>query len=336
MIKKEAMFWKQIGKEKTVQCQLCPHFCTLKEGERGRCRVRENKKGKLISLVYGKPCSLSLDPIEKKPLYHFLPGELALSIATVGCNLRCLHCQNWEISQSSDISSIEISPKKVIEEVKKNDVKIISYTYTEPTIFYEYMLNIAKLAKKSGIKNTIVSNGFINPEPLKKLCKYIDGANIDLKSINNEFYKNICKARVKPVLESLKILKEKEVWIEITNLLIPTLNDKKKNIKSLVLWIKKNLGTHVPLHFTAFYPSYKLLNLPATPLKTLKEAKDIATKAGMKYVYIGNISDEEGSSTFCPKCDSILIKRKLFSATENNLKEGKCPKCNEKIEGVWH
>jgi len=333
---KEALFYKKL-KNKIVQCQLCPRFCIIKPGERGKCRVRENQKGKLISLVYGKPCSLALDPIEKKPLYHFLPGQIALSIATVGCNLNCKHCQNWEISQANpeDVSSQETKPEDVIKEAKKNKVKIISYTFTEPTIFYEYMLDIAKLAKKQGIKNMIVSNGFINPEPLKQLCKYIDGANIDLKSIDNNFYKKICDARVKPVLESLKILKQEEVWVEITNLLIPTLNDKEKDIERLVGWIKNNLGAEVPVHFTAFYPTYQLSNLPRTSIETLKKARKQAKKAGLKYVYTGNIPDDEGDNTFCPKCKKLLIKRRLFSVIENNLKESKCPYCNEKIDGVW-
>lgn len=337
-MKKQALFYKKL-KNKIVQCQLCPHFCTIKNRERGKCRVRENQDGKLISLVYGRPCSLNLDPIEKKPLYHFLPGEQALSIATAGCNLSCKHCQNWEISQSKpeEIPSQEISPKQVIEEAKKQKIKIISYTYTDPIIFYEYVLDIAKLAKKQKpeIKNMIVSNGFINPEPLKKLCEYINGANIDLKSLSDDFYKKICGARVKPVLESLKILKQEGIWLEITNLLIPTLNDKTSDIKKLVSWIKKNLGTRVPIHFTAFYPTYKLSHLQSTSIETLKKARKTALAEGLKYVYTGNLPDEEGDSTFCPKCKKLLIKRRLFSVIENNLKQGKCGYCNEKIDGVW-
>lgn len=333
---KQALFYKKL-KNKIVQCQLCPHFCTLKDGEQGKCRVRENQKGQLFSLVYNNPCSLALDPIEKKPLYHFLPGQSTLSIATVGCNLNCKHCQNWEISQANpnEIRTKEISPKEIVKEAKKSKVKIISYTYTEPTIFYEYMLDIAKLAKKEGIKNMIVSNGFINPEPLKKLCKYIDAANIDLKSIDDNFYKKICGARVGPVFEALKILKKEGVWIEITNLLIPGLNDKEKDIKKLVSWIKDNLGETVPIHFTAFYPTYKLSHLSATSIETLKKAREIALEVGLKYVYTGNIPDSDGDITFCPKCKKILIKRRLFSIIENNLKENKCSKCNEKIDGVW-
>ena len=332
---KQALFYKKL-KNKIVQCQLCPHFCSLKEGEKGKCGVRENQNGKLMNLVYNHPCSLVLDPIEKKPLYHFLPGEESLSIATVGCNLACQHCQNYDISQAKSISIKEVKAEEVIKEAKDKGVKIIAYTFTEPTIFYEYMLEIAKLAKKSEIKNIIVSNGFINPEPLRELCKYIGGANIDLKSISDDFYKKICRARVKPVLESLKILKQENVWIEITNLLIPGLNDSNGDIKKLVDWVKDNLGLEIPIHFTAFYPTHKLTHLPRTSLSTLKRARGLALDAGIKYVYTGNLPDEEGNCTFCPKCKKLLIKRSWFSITENNLKKGKCPSCNEKIDGVWN
>ncbi len=338
---KQALFYNKISeKEKTVQCQLCPRFCVLKPGELGNCKVRKNINGKLYSLVYGRPCSLALDPIEKKPLYHFLPGERALSIATAGCNLHCKHCQNWEISQFGldKVKSLEVKPEEVVKEAKKNKAEIISYTYTEPTIFYEYMIDICKLVKKvkkPKMRNTIVSNGFINPEPLKELCKYLDGANIDLKSIDDEFYRHICGGRVEPVLKAIKIMKEKDIWIELTNLLIPGLNDSTEQIEKLVWWIKKNLGRDVPLHFTAFYPTYKLLNLPSTSLSTLRKARNIALSKGLHYVYTGNLPDEEGSNTRCPKCGKTVIKRKGFEVIENNLKKGKCPECNEKIAGVW-
>jgi pyruvate formate lyase activating enzyme len=335
---KQALFWKKLkAKDEVVQCQLCPHYCTLKPGEKGKCKVRQNKNGNLCSLVYSHPCAVSIDPIEKKPLYHFLPGQKALSIATVGCNLKCKHCQNWQISQliGEDINSEKMIPKQVIKKAKQENVKIISYTYTEPTIFYEYMLDIAKLAKQQGIKNTIVSNGFINPKPLKQLCKYLDAANIDIKSMSDGFYKKTCGAKLNPVLETLKILKKQRIWIEITNLLIPGLNDKEQDIKKLVRWIRNNLGVEVPIHFTAFYPCYKLSHLPPTSIETLKKARDIALEKGIKYVYTGNLPDEHGNDTFCPKCGSVLIKRKLFSIIENNIKKGKCINCNIKIKGFW-
>jgi len=344
---KEALFYKVLNKKnKILKCELCPHFCILKQKETGKCGVRKNINGKLISLVYEKPCSVSIDPIEKKPFYHFLPGKKALSIATVGCNLSCKHCQNFEISQikekeseilERDIFRKKVSAKKVIEIAKQNNVKIISYTYTEPTIFYEYMQDIAKLAKKSKIKNTAVTNGFINPEPLKKLCKLklIDGSNIDLKSIKNDFYKKICGARLNPVLESIKIMKQHGVWIEITNLLIPGLNDSESEIKKLVSWIKKNIGVNVPLHFSAFYPVYKLSNLLPMPAEKIKKARKIALDLGMKFVYTGNIYDEEGNNTYCPKCKELLIKRIGFNTIENKIKKGKCFNCKEKIPGIW-
>ncbi len=334
---REALFYKKL-KDGSVQCQLCPHFCVLKEKERGKCGVRENRDGKLVSLAYGRPCSLAIDPIEKKPFYHFLPGEAALSLATVGCNLKCKFCQNSEISQArpEEVPFKEIKPEEIVEMAKKQGTKIIAYTYTEPTIFYEYMLETAKLAKKAGIKNVIVSNGFINPVPLKKLCKYIDGANIDLKSIEDKFYREVCEARVKPILETLKILKKEKIWTEITNLIIPTLNDSEGGIKKLVEWVKENLGKETVLHFTAFYPCHKLLGLSPTPIETLKKARKIALDRGIKYVYTGNLPDEEGNNTFCPKCNKMLIQRRLFSITENNLNKGKCPKCHEKIDGVWN
>jgi len=329
------MFYKKLN-NKIVQCQLCPHFCVLKPGEYGKCKARQNQNGKLVSVVYGKPCSIAVDPIEKKPLYHFLPGEAAFSIATTGCNLACKHCQNAEISQAhvDDIPHINMTPEQVVLDAKLNNAKIIAYTYTEPTIFYEYMLDIAKIAKKENIKNIIVSNGFINKEPLKKLCNYIDGANIDLKSLSPEFYEEICHARLAPVLETLKLLKQQGVWIEVTNLLIPTLNDSDEKISKLIKWVKENLGYDVPLHFTAFYPYYKLKHLPPTSIATLKKARKMALDMGLHYVYTGNIPDEEGSTTYCPRCGKPLVKRIGLEIVENNLVEGKCS-CGEEIAGIW-
>lgn len=332
----EAEFYEEI-KEKKVNCKLCPRLCIIKNGEFGNCNARKNISGKLYSVVYGKPVAANIDPIEKKPLYHFLPGELSYSIGTSGCNLHCLHCQNWEISQCKpSVFSLDLDPEKVIEIIKESKFKIISYTYTEPTVFYEYMLSIAKIAKKEGIKNTIVSNGFINKEPLKKLSKYLDGANIDLKSIKDSFYRKECKGWIDPILDSLKILKEKEVWLEITNLIIPTLNDKKEEIKQLSDWVKKNLGSSVPLHFNSFYPCYERMDLMSTSLDKVKEARKIALDIGLRYAYAGNILDWETNSTYCPKCGELLIKRMGFKVVENKLENGVCRFCKEKIDGVWN
>lgn len=333
---KEAMYYKKLG-ENLVKCELCPHKCIIKDGNRGICKVRENRKGVLYSLVYGKLCSASAEPIEKKPLYHFLPDSLAYSIATPGCNLSCKHCQNWQISQAKpeDIRSLSFKPEEVIKNAIESKCKSIAYTFTEPTIALEYMLDIAKLAKKARIKNTTVTNGFINPEPLNELCKWIDASNIDLKSIDDEFYRRVCKARLEPVLEAIKIMHKKKVWIEITNLIIPGLNDSDEDINKLVDWVKKNLGRDVPLHFTAFYPTYKMLNLPGTSLETLRKARRIALAKGLNYVYTGNLHDDEGNNTYCPKCKKMLIKRNGFLVIENNIKKGKCTFCNSKIAGFW-
>lgn len=329
---KEALFWKKAGEK--VQCQLCPHFCLLKNNELGKCNARKNIKGKLISLVYNKLCSLALDPIEKKPLYHFLAGEKTLSIATTGCNLKCRNCQNWQISQANPekIKVLEIKPEEIVKEAAKNKSRIISYTYTEPTIFYEYMLDICKIAKEKKIKNITVTNGFINPEPLKELCKYLDASNIDIKSINPEFYEQVCEARLEPVLEAIKIMKEKGVWIELTNLIIPGLNDSEEDISKLAGWIEKNLGKNTPLHFTAFHPNWKMLNVSATPAETLKKARNIALSKGLNYVYNGI---EEGNNTYCLKCKKLLVRREYFSVAENKIDNGKCFNCREKIAGVW-
>ena len=288
------------------------------------------------SLVYEYPCSIGIDPIEKKPLYHFFPGEKTLSIATIGCNFQCSFCQNWQISKADsnniNLKFEKLKPKEVIKLCKENNCKIISYTYTEPTIFYEYMIDIAKLAKQEGIKNIIVSNGFINEKPLKNLCKYIDAANIDLKAFNEEFYKKNCKARLKPVMETLKLLKQKKVWLEITNLIIPNENDDLEEIKKMVDWIAKELGKDVPLHFSKFHPDYKMKDKKSTNIEILNQAETIA-KEKLNYVYVGNII--RNNITICPKCKKEIIKRTPMGLEENKLKQGRCCYCNEKIPGIW-
>ena len=329
---KEALYYEK-SKEK-VQCHLCPHNCVIAKGKRGNCGVRENKENKLYSLVYGKACSATIDPIEKKPLYHFIPGHGSFSMATVGCNLHCSHCQNWEISQPEAIIGQYLAPEEIVRSALAKGCKSIAYTYTEPTVYYEYALETAKLARKKGIKNVIVSNGFINEEPFKEFCKYLDGANIDLKGFTEEFYKKVCCAKLEPVLNSLKILKEKNVWLETTNLIIPTLNDDLKRIGEMCKWIKDNLGADVPLHFSRFFPYHKLNNVNPTPAETLVKARDIAKKIGINYVYIGNIFIEGADNTYCPKCGELLIERVGFNILQNNIKNAKCG-CSEKIAGVW-
>lgn len=332
---KECMFYEKL-KDNKIQCHLCPRHCMIEEGKRGNCNVRENQKGRLYSLVYAKPCAIAIDPIEKKPLYHFMPGSSVYSIGTAGCNLHCKFCQNWTTSQAApeEVTSMTITPKQVIEEAEYQGCHAIAYTYNEPIIFYEYVLDCAKLAKKKGIKNIIVCNGFINPEPLEEWCKYIDAANIDLKAFTDKFYKEVTGAWIKPVLESLKTIKKQGVWLEITNLIIPTLNDKPAEIKKMCKWIKENIGTTTPLHFTAFYPCYKLIDIKPTPKATLIKAKSIADKEGLKYVYIGNVPAEKESNTYCPKCGNLLLERGWFNITQNNIKKGKCS-CGHEAEGIW-
>ncbi|MBL7100377.1 MAG: AmmeMemoRadiSam system radical SAM enzyme [Nanoarchaeota archaeon] len=333
---KECSYYKKLEKN-VIKCELCPRFCVIKNKSIGFCKTRKNIDGTLISLSYGKPISTNADPLAKKPIFHMLPGTLSYSIGTAGCQLACKFCQNWEISQASpeDFPSQYKQPEEIVKEAIKNNCKSIAYTYTESAVFYEYAYDIAKLARKKKLKNVTVTNGFINPEPLKKLYKYIDAANVDLKGFTEEFYKKICSARLKPVLETLKLLHKMKVWIEITNLVIPGLNDDMKNIKEMCEWIKKNLGIDYPLHFSRFYPCYKMMDRQPTPYETLTKAYDIAKKTGLKYVYIGNVPEEKYNHTYCSKCKEIIIKRSSFFEIENKVKNGRCPKCKTKIEGVW-
>ncbi len=333
---KEALFYKK-KEGKKVQCHLCPNECLINEGNIGICKVKKNIEGKLFSLVYGQAVSLAVDPIEKKPLFHFYPESKILSFGTVGCNLKCKFCQNWEISQigPEEYSIPDTPPEKIIKTAISQGCDSIAYTYTEPTIFYEYILDCAKLAKEKGLKNVIVSNGFINPEPLKELLRYIDAANIDLKSFEESFYTKICGAKLKPVLDTIKTIAKSDTWLEITNLIIPTLNDDMKKIKEMCVWIKNNAGADVPLHFSAFYPCYKLQDIQPTSKETLMEARKIAQDVGMKYVYAGNVFADEAENTYCPKCGELIISRYRFIIKENKLDKGKCGKCRSNIEGVW-
>jgi len=330
---KLAKYW--IKKGKYVRCQLCPHNCIIAEGKSGNCKVRKNISGKLYSLVYGKPCSIAVDPIEKKPQYHFLPGTSAFSIGTPGCNMHCKFCQNYEISQASpeDIPSKDLMPKDVIKEAVDSGCRSVAYTYTEPTIFYEYAEDCARLAHKAGLKNIFVTNGYINEKPLLDILPLIDGFHVDLKGFREDYYKNICFAELKPVLDTLKILKKNNKWFEIINLIVPGLNDDIKIIKEMCSWINKELGSDTVVHFSRFYPCYRLGDLEPTPIETLEKAADIARKTGLRYVYIGNVPKED--NTICPKCRKIIIRRKYFDILENNISDGKCRFCKQKISGVW-
>jgi pyruvate formate lyase activating enzyme len=332
---KEALYYDKLDNKKVV-CVLCPRRCAISNNARGFCRVRENRDGILRSLVYAKPCAVHVDPIEKKPLFHVLPGTKSFSIATVGCNMACKFCQNWQISQASpeDVRSRYMPPEEVVQAAKASGSATIAYTYTEPTVFYEYVLDTAKLATGEGMLNVIITNGFINEEPLRELSKYIDAANVDLKG-SDRFYTDICLGTRSDVLRTLKVLKEEGVWVEITYLLIPSLNDDTEYIEETAIWIKENLGPGTPLHISRFWPMYKIRNLSPTPIEALYNARDIAVSSGLNHVYIGNIPGTKAESTYCPDCSELLIKRVGYNVIENNIKEGKCINCNSDIAGIW-
>ncbi|HDZ76929.1 MAG TPA: AmmeMemoRadiSam system radical SAM enzyme [Candidatus Omnitrophica bacterium] len=320
-----------------IQCTLCPFNCFLPEGVRGICRVRANVAGELKTLVYAQPVSVNIDPIEKKPVYHFLPGSRIFSIATVGCNLRCAFCQNWEISQCypEQAKGRILSPQEVVELAVKYECNSIAYTYSEPAVFYEYVLDTAKLAKERGLRNVLVSAGYINAEPLRELAVYFDVIKIDLKGFNEKFYRDVVGGSLKFVLETLKELKKLGVLVEIVNLVVPTLNDDMEEIKEMCEWIYKNLGPDTPLFFSRFTPQYRLANLPSTPIEVLEEARDTALKVGLRYVYIGNVAGHEGENTYCPSCGKILIRRYGYAILENRIVKGACFFCGENIAGIW-
>jgi len=334
--KHQALYYTKID-EQSVQCELCPHRCLLMNGMRGVCRVRQAEGNTLYTYVYGNPCSWHIDPIEKKPLYHMLPESRSFSIATAGCNLRCKFCQNWTISQRvpEETNNIKMLPQEVVDKALENNCSSIAYTYSEPIIFYEYMLDTAKLAKAAGIKNVMVTAGYINEKPLRELCKYIDAANVDLKSFDEKYLRRVCGQTLAPLLEALKIFKEEGVWLEVTNLIVPGLNDNMKTIEEMCVWIKDNLGEDTPLHFSRFTPMYKLANLNHTPISTLERARRVAEKAGLKYVYIGNAPGHAAENTHCPDCRQLLIERLGFSIKQNNITQGKCKFCGCLISGMW-
>jgi pyruvate formate lyase activating enzyme len=333
---KEALWWSKSGKS-FIRCNLCPNRCTLREGLRSPCLVREVKDEKLFTLAYGNPTSIHIDPIEKKPLYHFYPGKTALSIATAGCNFSCLNCQNWEISQfpPEDTVNYKLMPEDVVATALTYKSPVIAYTYSEPSIFYEYMLDTAVIAHEKGLKNVSITNGYLNPGPLKDLCKYLDASNVDLKGFSDDFYMNITDGRLQPVLDTIKIMKANDVHVEITNLVLPGYNDSDDMLRQMCKWIIKNSGENTPLHFSRFHPRYKLRNLQPTPEKTLKRAKNIANDLGMNYVYIGNLPVGDAEDTFCHNCKKLIIDRSGYRINKINIKSGKCQFCNTTIPGVW-
>ena len=324
---------------KTVECFLCRHRCHIKEARRGICQVRENREGVLYSLVYGKLISQNIDPIEKKPLFHFLPGSLSYSIATVGCNFRCSHCQNYEISQyprlhSGAITGRSATPAQVVDSAVKFGCGSISYTYIEPTVFFEFAHECAQLAHERGIKNVFVSNGYTSSEATRKIAPYLDGNNIDLKAFTDKFYREVCGARLAPVLETIQLMKELGVWVEVTTLVIPGWNDSDGELRQIAQYIK-GVDPEIPWHVTRFHPTFKMTDRGATPSSTLQRAREIGIAEGLKYVFVGNIPGEGGENTICPNCNETIVERMGFSILSNNLVSGKCSSCNHPIAGVF-
>ena len=332
----EARYYTGMG-DGVVQCDLCPTRCILDQGEQGMCRTRVNIDGKLRSIVYGRPISVHVDPIEKKPLFHVLPSSRAFSVATVGCNLGCVFCQNYEISQTApeDAPRHDVPPEQLVALCLKHKCDGIAYTYTEPTVFFEYMVDTARLARASGLKNYWVTCGYIEEKPLLELCTVLDAANVDLKGFSDEFYVKYSNAHLYPVLRTLKILRREQVFFEITNLIVPGGNDSPEMIRAMCRWIVAELGTGTPLHFSRFHPAYKLTKTPPTPLATLESARAIAREEGLKYVYIGNTRSPEGEGTVCPGCGKTVINRVGYVVRENSVSNGTCASCGASIPGVW-
>ncbi len=332
---KEARLYKKL-KNKSVRCHLCNHRCLIKPGKRGICFVRENQEGTLYSLVYGLATAANIDPIEKKPLFHFQPGTQSFSIATAGCNFRCEFCQNWQESQITKgkegrIIGSKLSPEEVVKQAKENNCASIAYTYTEPTIFFEYAQDTARLAKKEKITNVFVTNGFQTPETIKEMAKFVDAANVDLKSFSENFYQKICGGRLKPVLESIKLMHQAGIWLEITTLVVPKQNDSKKELKQIAQFIAK-IDKNMPWHISRFHPDYRMTDLSPTPLETLEMAYDLGKEAGLKYVYLGNIITEDKENTYCPKCNNLAIKRLGYQVEISGVNQkGECSKCGRDL-----
>lgn len=334
---KEAMLYRTL-KDNKVSCFLCNHHCQIAASKFGFCGVRQNKGGKLYSHVYGDVIAAHVDPIEKKPLYHFLPGTISFSIATIGCNFRCPFCQNWQISQSTKrknngMSGQTFLPKDVVHTAKNHGCQSISYTYTEPTIFFEYAHDTAKLAKKEGLANIFVTNGYMTSEALEAICPYLDACNVDLKSFREEFYKEICQARLKPVLDSIRLMKKLNIWVEVTTLVVPDLNDSDEELAQIARFIAE-VDPDIPWHISRFHPDYEYTETHSTPIETLRRAFSIGKREGLRFIYIGNVF-EESENTMCPHCQKILIRRQGFSISANKVKNSQCPFCGNRIAGVF-
>jgi pyruvate formate lyase activating enzyme len=331
-----AKYYRKLPK-RYIKCQLCPRHCYVAPGARGFCEVRENHRGSYFTLVYGRAATLNIDPIEKKPFFHVLPGSPVFSFATAGCNLECKNCQNWQLSQSrpEKLPANRLPPKRLVEAAREQGCSLIAGTYSEPTVFFEYLLDVARQGNTQGVRTVMVSSGFTERKPMLDLCKELTAIKIDLKSMRQSFYKTNCQGALKPVLNSIERVKKQGVWLEIVYLVIPTLNDSESEIKDLARWIRTNVGLDVPLHFSRFHPEYKLTRLPPTPYRTLDRCAEIARAEGLHYVYVGNVPDSSQQATRCPKCQRVVIGRENFGITARHLKQGRCGFCGQPIPGIW-
>ncbi len=331
-----ARHWEKRENQRVV-CTLCPRQCEVADLERGGCGVRENRGGDYFTLVYNRPCSLNVDPIEKKPLFHFLPATTAFSTATAGCNIWCRFCQNWAISQKrpEQVRAVYVTPEQMVALAQREGSRSIAFTYNEPVVFYEWMYDIAVAAKKAGVRTVMISNGYIQKPPLRELCKVLSGVKIDLKAFTEKFYKEICDGQLQPVLDTLVELKAVGIWFEIVVLIIPTLNDSDSECRNMCKWIVQNLGPDVPVHFTAFHPMYMLNNLPSTSPRVLERNRQIAFDAGIHYAYVGNVPGAPGENTFCHSCKKQIVNRYGYATRSQIGPDGKCPHCKTAIPGVW-
>ena len=331
-MKKIASFWKKIN-DKKIQCLLCPHFCIINNGKVGICGVRKNENGNLYSLIYGSTSSIAADPIEKKPLYHFYPGSRAFSMGSVGCNFKCMHCQNYSISTADPQSYFlnEIEPEQVPLKAKQYNCQGVAYTYNEPSIWHEFALDSAKIVKKEGLYTCYVTNGYLNEDPLKEISYYLDAMNIDVKGFTENFYKKICKTKLQPVIDTCELANELNIHIELTYLVIPTYNDSLNEIERFCSWVNDSLGSTVPVHFSRFHPDHNLQNIPSTPMKTMVDIYETAKKIGLDYVYLGNVSHGDYENTYCSNCGNLLIERKDFFVYFRDICNNKCNKCGHTV-----
>jgi pyruvate formate lyase activating enzyme len=333
---RRARYYRKLANQR-VRCQLCPRECEVGPAERGFCGVRENRGGEYYTLVYGRAASLNIDPVEKKPFFHVLPASMVFSFATAGCNLSCKNCQNWDLSQSrpEQIPAVDLPPRQLVEQAHTQGCSLVAGTYSEPTVFAEYLLDVAREGNTRGLRTTMVSSGYLAKQPLLDLTHELAAIKIDLKSMREGFYRSTCAGTLQPVLATIELVRKQRVWLEIVYLVIPTLNDSDREIEDLARWVKGHVGADVPLHFSRFYPQYRLKNLPPTPYDTMTRCYDTARAEGLHYVYVGNVPGHPGESTYCPKCKRVLIRRRGFTVTDMVISHGQCPSCHHTIPGIW-